>query len=143
MAGGINGVIIMNSPFYRFNLIASLFLIAVSIILNFVLIPSYGITGAAIATTSSLFFYNIAKSIFVYIKYRIQPLSYKVIPVILSSVSIMFISFQIDTLVGTYFDIAIRSILILVLYSFLMVYFKVSPEVLKYWSKANRMVKIR
>lgn len=143
MAGGINGVIIMNSPYYRFNLIASLLLIAVSIILNFVLIPSYGITGAAIATTISLFFYNIAKTIYVYIKYRIQPLTYKVIPIILSSISLIFMSYQINTIIGTYFDIAIRSILIFVVYSFLMIYFKVSPEVLKYWSKINRLEKNR
>ena len=133
----------MNSPYYRFNLIASLLLIAVSIILNFVLIPSYGITGAAIATTISLFFYNIAKTIYVYIKYRIQPLTYKVIPIILSSISLIFMSSQINTIIGTYFDIAIRSILIFVVYSFLMIYFKVSPEVLKYWSKINRLEKNR
>ncbi len=135
MAGGINGTIIMNSPYFRFNLVATLLLIIISIILNFVLIPSYGISGAAIATMTSLFLYNFTKSLYVYLKYRIQPLSVKVIPIISVSIIIICISLQIDTIMSTYIDIAVRSILILVLYSLLMVYFKISPEVESYWGK--------
>ena len=87
MAGGVNGTIIMNSPYFRFNLVATGLLIAISIILNYILIPSYGISGAAVATMISLLIYNIAKSLYIYLKYRIQPLSVKVFPIILVSVS--------------------------------------------------------
>ena len=140
MAGGVNGIIIMNSPYYRFNLIATLFLIIISILLILFLIPKYGITGAAIATMTSLFIYNFAKGLYVYKKYRIQPLSLKIIPVIVVSVLLIIISFQIDTILGTYIDITIRSFLILILYGLIMVYFKISPEVENYWSKVLKFV---
>ena len=143
MAGGVNGTIIMNSPYFRFNLLATLLLIIVSIILNFMLIPSYGISGAAIATMTSLFLYNITKSFYIYLKYRIQPISVKVIPIILVSIILICISFQIDTIMSTYVDIAVRSILILVLYSLSMVYFRISHEVENYWKKILRYMRFK
>ena len=143
MAGGVNGTIIMNSPYFRFNLLATLLLIIVSIILNLVLIPSYGISGAAIATMTSLFLYNITKSFYVYLKYRIQPISVKVIPIILVSIILICVSFQIDTIMSTYVDIAVRSILILVLYSLSMVYFRISHEVESYWEKILRYMRFK
>ena len=140
MAGGVNGTIIMNSPYYRFNLVATLFLIIISILLNLLLIPKYGITGAAIATMISLLLYNVAKGLYVYIKYRIQPLSTKIIPIVVVSILLISISFQINTIVGTYIDITVRSILIFIMYSLIMVFFKISPEVESYWSKALKLV---
>ena len=141
MAGGVNGTIIMNSPYFRFNLVATGLLIAISIILNYILIPSYGISGAAVATMISLLIYNIAKSLYIYLKYRIQPLSVKVFPIILVSVSLISLSYQINTFLSTYVDIVIRSFLILVIYGLLMAYFKISPEVENYWGKVVRIVK--
>lgn len=141
MAGGVNGTIIMNSPYFRFNLVATGLLIAISIILNYILIPSYGISGAAVATMISLLINNIAKSLYIYLKYRIQPLSVKVFPIILVSVSLIGLSYQINTFLSTYVDIVIRSFLILVIYGLLMAYFKISPEVENYWGKVVRIVK--
>jgi hypothetical protein len=59
---------------------------------------------------------------------------------VLVSILLISISFQINTIVGTYIDITVRSILILILYGLVMVFFKISPEVESYWSKALKLV---
>ncbi|MDH3244127.1 MAG: polysaccharide biosynthesis C-terminal domain-containing protein [Saprospiraceae bacterium] len=72
---GMNDPIIGYSKYYRFNLYAMLFLSAINILMNIYLIPSMGIAGAALATAISLVIYNLAKLIFIYIKFRIVPFS--------------------------------------------------------------------
>ncbi|MTI86799.1 MAG: hypothetical protein FH748_02390 [Balneolaceae bacterium] len=133
MAGGVNGNIIMHSRYYKFNMMATSVLIFVSIGLNYVLIPLYGITGAAIATAISLLIYNLVKSIYVWYQFSIQPLSPKVIPIILISAAILLISLQVDRIGNLYIDIILRSAIITVIYSVAMVTLNVSDEVNKLW----------
>ncbi|HRE96048.1 MAG TPA: polysaccharide biosynthesis C-terminal domain-containing protein, partial [Flavobacteriales bacterium] len=71
----INGLIIGFSPFFRYNFYFNILLLVITIIANLLLIPYYGITGAAIATAFSLLLYNLMKSIFLYRKYGIQPIT--------------------------------------------------------------------
>ncbi len=71
----INGLIIGFSPFFRYNFYFNILLLVITIIANLLLIPYYGITGAAIATAFSLLPYNLMKSIFLYRKYGIQPIT--------------------------------------------------------------------
>ena len=55
--------------------ILSVFIVSaliISIILNTLLIPRYGIMGAAIATTLSLIFWNLVSTIYLYIKSRVK-----------------------------------------------------------------------
>ena len=73
MSTGVNADIIQNSKYYRFNLILILLLAIVTVYTNYMLIPIYGLAGAALATAISVLIYNIAKCWFVYIKYKIHP----------------------------------------------------------------------
>ncbi|MEX0995350.1 MAG: polysaccharide biosynthesis C-terminal domain-containing protein [Balneolaceae bacterium] len=73
MATGTNGSIIITSRYYRFDLITNLLLVAFTIGTNLLLIPRYGIVGAAIATMLSIFIYNLIKFIFVWIMFSMQP----------------------------------------------------------------------
>ncbi|SMO83324.1 lipopolysaccharide biosynthesis protein [Gracilimonas mengyeensis] len=134
MSAGINGSIILNSKYYRFDLISMLFLILFSVGLNYWLIPLLGITGAAIATAASLFLYNLIKGIYVWIKFRMQPLSSKMLIVILLSLAILWGSLQIDRIGNLYFDIALRSLVIAVVYSAGILAFNISDEVNKLWA---------
>ena len=81
MMTGVNQDIIIYSKYYRFNLFLTLFLAATNIVANLILIPKYGMTGAAIATCLSFFVFNLAKYIFIYIKFGMQPLSALLFPV--------------------------------------------------------------
>ncbi|MFN1836181.1 oligosaccharide flippase family protein [Balneola sp. MJW-20] len=138
MAGGVNGNIIMNSPFYKFNLMATSVLIVFSVFLNFLLIPEYGITGAAIATAISLLIYNLVKGIYVWYRYRIQPLSPQLLILFILSAAILFLSMQISTIGGIYIDIMIRSFTISAIYIPLVISLNVSGEVNIIWQNIRK-----
>ena len=75
MACGVNGAIIVNSDYYKFDLYTNLFLLIVTIITNIILIPIYGIDGAAMATAISLLLFNFIRVILIYVKMKIHPCS--------------------------------------------------------------------
>lgn len=76
MASGMNREIMGYSNLYLSNLAIVMLLAVVNIIANYVLIPIYGLTGAAIATFSSLLLINAIRFIFLWIKKGIQPFSW-------------------------------------------------------------------
>ena len=73
MSNGLNSEIILNSPYYRFNLASILFLGLVSFGANYLMIPRYGLTGAAAGSTLSILLFNGLKGGFLWFKLRIQP----------------------------------------------------------------------
>ncbi|SDK15572.1 Membrane protein involved in the export of O-antigen and teichoic acid [Catalinimonas alkaloidigena] len=78
MISGVNSEIILQSQYYRFNLLSIVVLAVVTIITNLIFIPRYGITGAAFATALSVTLYNLAKYGFLYLKFRLQPLDWRI-----------------------------------------------------------------
>lgn len=77
MSTGINSEIMIMSKHYRWNLYIIVFLIFLATINNLLLIPVYGITGAALATAVTLFIFNATKYVVLKIKLNIQPFSIK------------------------------------------------------------------
>lgn len=73
MSNGLNSEIILNSPYYRFNLASILFLGLVSFGANYLMIPRYGLIGAAAGSTLSILLFNGLKGGFLWFKLRIQP----------------------------------------------------------------------
>jgi O-antigen/teichoic acid export membrane protein len=70
---GNNNAILFNSDYYRVVLVLGVLLAIITVILNLILIPQYGINGAAVATFISIRVYNMAKVIFVYVKFKMLP----------------------------------------------------------------------
>ncbi len=128
MVTGANSEIIISSPFYRFGLYFSFFLVGLTITLNLLLIPIYGIVGAAFATACALFIYNLAKLIFVWNKLSIQPFSWKIMGVLLNGILVLSLSFYLPQFDNIYIDIGIRSTLITIFYSVIIWTFNLSSE---------------
>lgn len=82
MMTGVNNEIISYSKHYRFILYLTLFLGIVNVGANFLFIPMYGLTGAALATCISLFLFNMIKLIFIQVKFGFHPFTARFIPVI-------------------------------------------------------------
>ncbi|TGE24853.1 hypothetical protein E5K00_06535 [Hymenobacter aquaticus] len=80
---GVNGLIVVTSPRYRFDLIFNLSLAGITILLNRLLIPPLGITGSALATLFAIVAINTARTWFVWYSYRLQPFTWR-IPVVLA-----------------------------------------------------------
>ncbi|MGM0478087.1 MAG: lipopolysaccharide biosynthesis protein [Bacteroidota bacterium] len=90
----INNVIIVYSKYYRYNLLFLFLLAIVNIALNLWLIEDYGITGAAIATSASLFILNGIKTIFIYKVLGIHPFSKKSLYISITlTVGLVLVSF--------------------------------------------------
>jgi O-antigen/teichoic acid export membrane protein len=83
MANGINSEIILNSPYYRFNLGSILFLGFISFGTNYIMIPLYGLVGAAAGSTLSILLFNVVKGGFIYAKVGMQPFEKRTSQVVL------------------------------------------------------------
>ena len=70
---GVNGIIVVTSPRYRFDLIFNISLALGTIALNWLLIPIYGLTGAALAYCGAVGSINAARTWFVWRAYGLQP----------------------------------------------------------------------
>lgn len=129
MATGINGGIIVTSKYYKFDLISNIFLIIISIITNYYLIPIYGIFGAALATAISLVLYNIARFLFVWLKLNMQPFTIKIIPLVIISTIVLIPNFFIIISSNPYLDTIVRSIFIAIFYISIVIYLNISNDI--------------
>ncbi len=73
MSTGLNNNMIYYSPHYRYSFVSLTISAALTIGLNFLLIPRIGLTGAAIATLVSVSFYNGFSVWLVWAKFRLFP----------------------------------------------------------------------
>lgn len=129
LANGNNGQIIGYSKHFRFNFYAVLILAVVNVISNYVLIPIYQINGAALATASSIFVFNLSKTAFAHFKMGLHPFSAKTIQVILLGLIVYLLSTVIPASGIPLIDIIIRSVLIAVTYLGAVVSLNVSPDI--------------
>ncbi len=129
MAGGANNTIIANSKYYNRLIwfIVAYFILIIAA--NLLFIPLWGITGAAVASAISLGSFILARILFVYIKFGMQPFNIKFISLSIIGVLVYFVSSLIPVLDNLYLDIALRSTIITVLYGLLTVVFNISPDV--------------
>lgn len=82
MATGTNGQIINFSKYYRYSLLFIVFLIVFVIGLMYLLIPMWGIKGAALAIALSLFLNNTMRYFFLLKKFRLQPFSLNTLKIV-------------------------------------------------------------
>ncbi len=121
--------IIVNSNHFRYLSYFLLIFAVVIIISNFLLIPLYGIVGAAIATLISKLIFNLIKYMFLYFKYGLQPFTSKIILAYLIGITTYYISLLIPPQSNYIVDLIIRSISILIIFSLPVYYFKISEDI--------------
>ena len=100
--------IISNSKYYIYVFWFSVSSAILAIILNFILIKSYGIIGASIATLIVIFFINSCKILLVYFLYKIHPYSLKTMEVFISLVVIYGLIYLIPSFQSSWISIFIR-----------------------------------
>ena len=110
MATGFNTEIIAYSKFYRFNLIAILFLAILNVGLNYYVLTqtSYGIVGVAWASFIAMMVFNLTKLWFIYRKFNILPINTNYIKTIVSSLVLLAIAFALPLSIFGMFDFIVR-----------------------------------
>lgn len=128
MLFGPSSEIIVLSKYYKFNILLILILAALIIVSNNLLIPRYGIDGAAWGAAFALVAFNVIKYFFIYLKYNIQPFTLatgKVLGIALVTVFINSILFKLE---NTILDIIFRSGIVTLVFGGLVVITKSSPD---------------
>jgi O-antigen/teichoic acid export membrane protein len=141
MSGGVNSAIVGNSEYYRFNAYFTIALLVLAVGTNLLLIPIFGITGAAMATLTSLVLFNLMKFIFIYLKFGYQPYDFNYLKAIVIALIIYFVVQFIPYLDVYYLDIPLRLFLIAIFYSGAVYYLNVAPDLNKLG--ADIMLRIR
>lgn len=142
MATGANGLIIINSKHFRFDLYTNILLVLLTIITNLLLIPLYGIIGAALATALSIFIYNFIKFIFVWIKFNMQPFQLNALWILIIAGICLLIAEQIPYMLNFFVDVTVRSLIILTLFTSAVILFRLSDDFQNLAVESLRRIKI-
>lgn len=129
IALGISPHIIVNSKHYRFLSYILIIFAVILIISNIILIPIFGIVGAAIASLISKVIFNFIKYLFLYNKYKLQPFTIKTVLLYLIGAMAYGVSLLLPQQSNYIVDIIIRSCLIAVVFMVPVYYFKISVDV--------------
>ena len=129
MSTGANGNIISYSKYYKVALYFILTLIIAVVVSMLLLLPKWGIIGAAVAICFSLFLNNLMRFIFILKKYKMQPFNSHFLVGILILLIAYFVSYVFPKFELTIYDIIFRSTVFTLIYVVLMVLFKVSEDV--------------
>lgn len=128
LATGSNGQIIITSKYFRFDFISSLILMIGAVLLNYFLIPKYGLIGAAIATATSVGLYNLIKTIFVWFVLRIQPFKWHTLSIIVLGIACFYLGGNLHIGGHPILSITIRSAIIGITYLGIAYMFRLSAE---------------
>lgn len=126
---GSNNAILFNSDHYKVVLLLGVFLVVAMVLLNMMLIPILGLNGAALATFTSVFFYNTLKIIFVYKVFKITPFSFRTLKVgaliLVLGLGGYFWDFDFNPII----NIILKSTLVTVVFTLLVYRFNLSEDI--------------
>jgi O-antigen/teichoic acid export membrane protein len=128
MLFGPSSEIIVLSKYYWFNIILISFLAVTVIIANNILIPIYGINGAAIGAAFALISFNAIKYVFILVTLKMQPFQVDSIKVLAIAGLVLAIHFILPRVNNPFLDIIYRSGVITVVYAGLIFVLKASPD---------------
>jgi len=126
---GVASHIIFNSKYYKYLSYFLLVFVVLLITTNLLLIPEYGIVGAAMASLVSKAIFNGIKYIFLYKKFKLQPFTPKHLILLFIGIISLFTAHLISQSTNIYVDIFIRSSVIILVYSSLVYMFKISSDI--------------
>ncbi|MCK5824553.1 MAG: polysaccharide biosynthesis C-terminal domain-containing protein [Ichthyobacteriaceae bacterium] len=129
MATGINGTIITNSKFYRFDLVFGVILIVLTIVLNIIFIPLFGIFGAGLATAFGMVLYNLMKLFFVKNKFGYFPFSIKSFYVVAFILLLTALFYSLPLILNPIVTIIIYSLVLSVLFLAMICLIKPSEQI--------------
>ena len=123
---GNNNAILFNSPYYKSILRFGLFLAFMTVVLNYLFIPKFGIMGAAIASFLAISLYDTAKVIYVNIKYNMHPFSKGTAYLLIIITASFTLTQLIPNLENRYMSIGVNTLLTAIVYVGLLYFSNIS-----------------
>jgi O-antigen/teichoic acid export membrane protein len=126
---GNNNAIIFNTKYYRTVLFLGVALVILTVILNMIFIPIYGIIGSAFATLLSITFYSLAKLFFVVKKLDLYPFTMQTVYSMIITL-VLFLAFYFwDFPFNPIISIVLKSILMTIAYIYINYRLVISIEI--------------
>lgn len=142
MYAGLNGSIFTTSKKYRFDIYFTIGLIGVVYLGNLVMIPKWGIAGAAISSAIALAVFNVGRLLFVYSVYKIHPFEKRQFAVIALGVATLFVGqFVSPFIVNSWLNALTQTTLFGILYCIPIYTFNLEPNTVDYVNKGLLFIK--
>jgi O-antigen/teichoic acid export membrane protein len=140
---GANSSILGTSKFYKVQTLFLVGLVILTVTTNLLLIPRYGITGAALGNAISLTALNIARYLFLFYKSGLQPFNFRFAFVAFIALLSYFISTLLPPLSNFMIDILVRSAIVIILYCPPIYFFNISDDINNKANEYLRMLKLK
>ncbi len=142
MTTGANSSILGSSAYYKVQTVFLVILVISLIVTNLLLIPTFGITGAAVGGAVSLTILNLLRFLYLWYKFNLQPFNYRFVVVAVIGVCAWLISSLLPAGSNFIVDIFIRSSLLTILFCLPIYLLKISPDINTKANELLRMVKL-
>ena len=126
---GNNNAIIFNTKYYRAVLFLGVGLVVLTVVLNVIFIPSYGIMGSAFATLLSITLYSIAKLLFVVKRLGLYPFTKQTVYSLAITFAFFVLFYFWEFPFHPIINIGLKSVLLSVLYVYINYKFVISIEI--------------
>jgi len=140
-ATGINSAILNFSAYYRWNFIINFILLLILIIADVLLIPSYGLQGAAVATALAYIVYNLIKLVVIYNYLKVQPFDSNTLKTILIIIAGILLCSIIPRMGSIYSDMIFRTFIVGVYYGLSVYFLKLSADINRFIDQT--LIKLR
>lgn len=139
---GLNGAILVTSKKFKYDIFFTVFLIFVVISLNFILIPVYGISGAAISTSVGLLMYNFSRLFFVWYHYKIHPFDWRQVKIIVLGALTLFVGYYLRNLnMEGWNGLMMQTAVFLVGFIIPIYILKLNQDIIDYFHKGTAFLK--
>jgi O-antigen/teichoic acid export membrane protein len=129
MTTGANSSILGSSKYFKVQTAFLILLVVLLVLTNLLLIPAFGITGAAIGAAVSLTILNLLRFLYLWYKFGLQPFNLKFIAVSAIGIGAWFISSLLPVLPNFIADIFVRSTILTILFCLPIYLLKISPDI--------------
>ncbi|MEM9920980.1 MAG: polysaccharide biosynthesis C-terminal domain-containing protein [Bacteroidota bacterium] len=123
-----NDHIILFSKYFRFSLYFMLLFAVGNYFMNLWLVPLYGLVGAATATMISTVVFNLLKMSFIQWRFKMLPGKRQSLYILLIALLVALVAYILPAVGIPLVDIALRSLIISLLFVTPILYFRISPD---------------
>ncbi|CAN1561125.1 RfbX Membrane protein involved in the export of O-antigen and teichoic acid [Flavobacteriaceae bacterium] len=126
---GNNNAIIFNTKYYKTVLFLGVALVVLTVGLNMIFIPLFGIIGSAFATLLSITLYSLAKLLFVVKKLHLYPFTKQTVHSLVITLIVFLLFYFWKFPINQIIAIGLKSILVTIVYVYINYKMVVSPEI--------------
>ncbi len=126
---GCNNVVLFNSDYYRVVLLFGVILTILTVLLNMLFIPMFGINGSAFATFLAISIYNTIKIYFVKKKFNMMPFNAETGKVLVLLIVTIVLFYFWDFPFHPIANIVLKSLLITIFYVMVILRMNVSEDI--------------